>query len=861
VFGRYHEICEPTTGVLVPFKTAYRLIFLCFGLLPQFTFSVGTANPEFFAKVRAYKSEGKTQKAYSLVDDALKMPTIDKNEFPLLLMEKGVLARDLGHADEAAEAFQSVLNTETDLKDYANYELQKIDIQKKQPDRQRENLDNILQLAPNSKMQNETNFEIAKLDIEQKKYKQARIPLLRLERKNRREEIYPQIIYQLSRVERGLANQYFFCKWARKLYSNYPEFNLISDWGLKLSENVFDGQPTKCEASFADKKKRIKNLQWAGLSKKALQEIQLFKADDSSKPEAEKLEISYYIHEGNAEKAIAMLKPRYANEKNDPEFLTLVATAAARLGDSQAAIGSYYDAYKKSPRGKLAKQSLYQAAFMSYQFEDYDGAARKFQEFMKVYAGSGLARDAKWQLAWIRYLRGDFEESYEALVSLKKEASRSRRLSRTFAFDRVNFWIAMSLYRLGKYVEAREIFEPIANDPLYSFYSIAAKARIKKINDMYPQISNRILLDEHMRLGRYQGRTALVPSDDPAWFEEVLKQQYEEKVPETNIDKEVNSGAGDTNGSVDSEQEVLSTTENRDTSDDSQETAESVSTPEEVTSNFSNPALIRRFERARELMALGMQDWARWELFDIERKTSNREHLRTLMQEYEVIESYNRSSYIGHVTFGSQRAAYGIEMGRNLWEHAYPKAYSGFVNKFSREYNVPNELIWGIMRAESQYKKDIISPVGALGLMQVMPFTASKVADLLGYKKFDSKDLMQPENAIKIGAKYLQRLLKKFDGNIALVAAGYNAGPHRVFNWINNFGQLDLDEFIEHIPYLETRNYVKKVLSNFITYSKLYSGKNEDMLVLSQPISTVMGIKSDKTTFGKNFQKEIWEDL
>jgi soluble lytic murein transglycosylase len=65
--------------------------------------------------------------------------------------------------------------------------------------------------------------------------------------------------------------------------------------------------------------------------------------------------------------------------------------------------------------------------------------------------------------------------------------------------------------------------------------------------------------------------------------------------------------------------------------------------------------------------------------------------------------------------------------------------------------------------------------------------------------------------------------MKKFDRRVPLVAAAYNAGPHRVDNWLSNFGSLDMDEFIEHIPFLETRNYVKGVLSNYEAYSKIYA--------------------------------------
>ncbi len=109
--------------------------------------------------------------------------------------------------------------------------------------------------------------------------------------------------------------------------------------------------------------------------------------------------------------------------------------------------------------------------------------------------------------------------------------------------------------------------------------------------------------------------------------------------------------------------------------------------------------------------------------------------------------------------------------------------------------------------------------------MQVMPFTGHKVATMVGEKDFKAPMLLQPETSVKFGSRYLKRLMDRFENTIPLVAAGYNAGPHRVKNWLVSFGNLETDEFIEHIPFLETRNYVKRVVSNAYIYSQLYGNK------------------------------------
>ncbi|MNT48620.1 Soluble lytic murein transglycosylase precursor [compost metagenome] len=157
------------------------------------------------------------------------------------------------------------------------------------------------------------------------------------------------------------------------------------------------------------------------------------------------------------------------------------------------------------------------------------------------------------------------------------------------------------------------------------------------------------------------------------------------------------------------------------------------------------------------------------------------------------------------------------------------------------------------MRAESTYRRDAISPVGALGLMQVMPFTGHKVASLIGDTSFKAPKLLEPETSVKIGSRYLKRLMDNFDNTIPLVAAGYNAGPHRVKNWLASFGNLETDEFIEHIPFLETRNYVKKVMSNCYVYGQLYGNKKDLFPYLAEPVP----MKHVAEMVGK----ENWDDI
>jgi soluble lytic murein transglycosylase len=129
----------------------------------------------------------------------------------------------------------------------------------------------------------------------------------------------------------------------------------------------------------------------------------------------------------------------------------------------------------------------------------------------------------------------------------------------------------------------------------------------------------------------------------------------------------------------------------------------------------------------------------------------------------------------------------------------------------------------GIMRQESSFDIGALSPSGALGLMQLMPPTASAVAKQLGIQVSLASLTLDPGHNIRLGTAYLQDMLTRFDNCLPLAAAAYNAGPHRVAEWLDQNGDprtgpIDMVDWIELIPGGETRNYVQRVTENVVMY-------------------------------------------
>ena len=151
-------------------------------------------------------------------------------------------------------------------------------------------------------------------------------------------------------------------------------------------------------------------------------------------------------------------------------------------------------------------------------------------------------------------------------------------------------------------------------------------------------------------------------------------------------------------------------------------------------------------------------------------------------------------------------------------ELRFPKPYKQTFSQMARERSVDMSLLYAVSRQESALYPRAESPVGARGLMQLMPATAKETASKLGVPYRNEQQLFDPAMNIRLGSAYLKRLLDVYDGNRILATAAYNAGPGRVKRWRDQSTDKPMDVWVESIPYKETRNYVQNVLSFDLIY-------------------------------------------
>lgn len=155
-------------------------------------------------------------------------------------------------------------------------------------------------------------------------------------------------------------------------------------------------------------------------------------------------------------------------------------------------------------------------------------------------------------------------------------------------------------------------------------------------------------------------------------------------------------------------------------------------------------------------------------------------------------------------------------------KYFYPVTYSEYVEKYSTEYGLDKALVYSIIKAESGFDPNAVSPRKAKGLMQIMDTTGEWAAEKIGIKNFDSSMLMNPQTNIHIGCWYIARLLKSYNHDIDLALSAYNAGSGNVTKWLKDADISSDGKTLDRIPFEETQNYVKKIKKYSNMYKKLY---------------------------------------
>jgi peptidoglycan lytic transglycosylase len=219
-------------------------------------------------------------------------------------------------------------------------------------------------------------------------------------------------------------------------------------------------------------------------------------------------------------------------------------------------------------------------------------------------------------------------------------------------------------------------------------------------------------------------------------------------------------------------------------------------------------------QRARELFLIGKRLDARREWFYTTRDMST-DQLRLAAR------LAHRWGWHDRAILAAAQANYWSDLALRF---PLPHRESIFAN--ARRYELDPGLIYGVIRQESAFMEDAVSSVGALGLMQLMPATGKQTARALNIRYYGDEGLLRSDQNIQLGSAYLNKLMTRYNGSPVLAAAAYNAGPQRVSRWLPDDDDMDATLWTELIPFRETREYIRRVL----TYATIFDWRLEQPL-------------------------------
>jgi soluble lytic murein transglycosylase len=232
----------------------------------------------------------------------------------------------------------------------------------------------------------------------------------------------------------------------------------------------------------------------------------------------------------------------------------------------------------------------------------------------------------------------------------------------------------------------------------------------------------------------------------------------------------------------------------------------------------------KRLSRSRLLHLATLDDWAELELRFGARNDAGQPYVYA----YELAKvAADRGSIDQSIRYIKAYAPAYLLLGiddapLSFWHYAFPMPYRAQLEAYSRENHLSPYLVAALIRQESEFNPIVISHAHAYGLMQVLPSTGRQLARQLRIRRFSARDLLTPNRNMQLGTLYYRTLLGSLNDHDAEALAAFNAGKSRVDRW-NSWGPFrEQAEFIETIPFIETRNYVQIVLRNADVYRRLY---------------------------------------
>jgi soluble lytic murein transglycosylase len=444
-----------------------------------------------------------------------------------------------------------------------------------------------------------------------------------------------------------------------------------------------------------------------------------------------------------------------------------------RRGDPRGAIGHYDAIAHEFPGHKLADDALLAAANAFQDLNDTDAARTRLRQLLALSIHGDVRPDARFLLGWLERADGHYAA---ALAEFDQQLLEGTGEKSEDIIGRTEYWRARTLLGLNRREDAEEALIRLFKARPLSYYGQQALSRLEDLD------------------------APLAPR--------LIAELREEKVDEPPA--ETRSGRPDaaSEGSQ---------------GDGSRQDA-ALPTPLRLA---ARPELNRpEFQRAIELLRVAEPGFAVEELQSLGCFLPNSpDDLYLLCAS--LLSEFGADSHA--TTLARKRTTRVLAQtpkGQALAQLrvVYPRAFSGLVEDAAKRSEVPAAFVRAIAREESSFDPRAVSPADAYGLVQLIRPTAKAHAGPLRLPS-DIESLKNPEINLRVGAAFMRALFDRFKINPGIVPAAYNAGPGAADKWLRERGRLSFDEWVETIPYTETRRYTRRVLQSYGAYAWLDEGR------------------------------------
>ena len=381
---------------------------------------------------------------------------------------------------------------------------------------------------------------------------------------------------------------------------------------------------------------------------------------------------------------------------------------------------------------------------------DLDESMAFYQKIVERFPNGTRVKDSHWRVSWYTYRGGNIERALELFIDHLSRFPDSEHRAAAL------YWVGRAQLRLGKPVEAREVFQTVVQRFPTQYYGQLARAQLTA--------------------GSNQARVAYRP------------------------DSRLEKLLADLNSST--------------------------RTPANVDLTPIRSGSLTDWPRAKTLAQIQLFELAAQELQYRPAYGSSRALDFQIAQLLVKARNFYQSTVVLRRVFPDYLDLPFNALPREIWEMFYPVNYEDIIQREAAKYAIDPFLIMALIRQESAFNPKAVSSANAHGLMQLLPSTARRLARGMKLPRPSTARLHEPEVNIQLGMRYFSDLLKQFDGQTEKVLASYNAGEHRVESWMSEGTYADSAEFVDTIPFSETRNYVKIINRNYFFYKALYGGES-----------------------------------